>query len=60
MNKEQLENRLQELNSEIEASSNKINEIAKEKDLQLQEKIANHNLIIGRKMEISELLAKFD
>lgn len=60
MNKEQLQARLDEINSIIQQNGDELNSLAKDKDAQIQERIAKHNMLIGRRDEVSEQLAKLE
>jgi len=60
MNKEQLQQRLREVQKLIDDSILSHNEMVSEKEKRINENLANMNVLIGRKNELTELLSMMD
>jgi ribosomal protein S24E len=60
MTKEELQARLDAINADIQKNMDENNQMIKERDEQIQMKIAHHNMLIGRRDEVSEQLAKLE
>ena len=60
MEKENLQNRLNEINAEIDQNMKAHNEIVSQRDALINESMARHNMLIGQRKEVMEWLSKFD
>lgn len=59
MDKEQLEQRLLDINNELEQHIKKHNDYVTERDRFINESMAHHNMLIGQRNEIANWLARF-
>lgn len=60
MKKEDLQDRLVQVNKELEEHVKSHNEMVSQRDAAISEGLARHNMLIGQRNEINDWLAKLD